>query len=542
MEGSATLGRALASEPMIEKQSPGGTFLKLLDLAEGDPECSLVSEKGRNALAYSEEEDRAFAKAKEIAQSLGMTIYEDRAKNVYATWFPPQVDRIKPRKSIAIGSHLDSVPNGGSYDGVLGVAMGFQLVEELQKLAMEGEVSLTRPITVCAFRGEESSRFGQACIGSMIASGSMKKDPDQLNLLDKKTGKTLREAIGIPEDEVSAMLHEQHLSKERFSHYFEVHIEQSSVIETENRKRPEGEYEKVIGIVTGGIGGAARERLQLEAVSSDEVSHAVAKIIEAARTLVDFRDSPAAPFRITVNIENNGKAVNTGSGKEKLLVDYLGVSDIRDEIRAAIGNTLMKSLEMEGAQIDVKDAMDEMIFEGSSFHTGGLPMNLRRGKYADMAVALAKATLVAQEYGAKVQIPGTENGKASLVLDYRGLDEGKMATMRKMTHDLIAQIAKDAGVSIVQHIQLSNSSPVKFTYGMVKLLKDAAKEAMVSVIELPSMPGHDAREAAKVGIPTAMLFVESRAGESHIATEYTEPEQFDLALKVLLEAVIEKAK
>lgn len=94
---------------------------------------------------------------------LGLEVETDRNGNIWAHWGP------RGDGAVAIGSHLDSVPGGGAYDGPLGVASSLATVSALME---EGFVP-ARPVTIAAFGEEEGSRFGIACLGSKLMTGAL---------------------------------------------------------------------------------------------------------------------------------------------------------------------------------------------------------------------------------------------------------------------------------------------------------------------------------------------------------------------------------
>lgn len=114
--------------------------------------------------------------------SLGLEVETDRNGNIWAHWGP------RGAGTIAIGSHLDSVPGGGAYDGPLGVASSLAAVSALMD---EGFVP-ARPVTIAAFGEEEGSRFGIACLGSKLMAGTL-AGPKVAALVDE-AGVTYAEA------------------------------------------------------------------------------------------------------------------------------------------------------------------------------------------------------------------------------------------------------------------------------------------------------------------------------------------------------------
>ncbi len=96
------------------------------------------------------------------AAARGLDLVEDRAGNQWAWWGDPDV-----RPGVVTGSHLDSVPDGGAYDGPLGVVSAFAAIDALRGRGFAPE----RPIGVVNFGDEEGARFGIACAGSRLITG-----------------------------------------------------------------------------------------------------------------------------------------------------------------------------------------------------------------------------------------------------------------------------------------------------------------------------------------------------------------------------------
>jgi allantoate deiminase len=151
-------------------------------------------------------------------QSLGMVVHTDAAGNLRGLWQPAGA----PGKRLILGSHIDTVPNAGAFDGVLGVTLAIELVEIAQDL------KLRLPIEVIAFSEEEGVRFGVPFIGSRAAAGRF--DSALLNLKDS-SGVSLEKAIrdfGLDPDKISdAALESDTLG------FVEIHIEQGPVLEAE---------------------------------------------------------------------------------------------------------------------------------------------------------------------------------------------------------------------------------------------------------------------------------------------------------------------
>ncbi|MET3923092.1 allantoate amidohydrolase [Arthrobacter sp. UYEF20] len=117
----------------------------------------------------------------EQASKRGLAVETDRNGAIWAWWDVPGGDR---GNSLVTGSHLDSVPGGGAFDGPLGVASALVAVDIL-KARM---TTPTRPLAVVVFPEEEGSRFGVACLGSRLMTGAI--DPDKARNLRDPDGST----------------------------------------------------------------------------------------------------------------------------------------------------------------------------------------------------------------------------------------------------------------------------------------------------------------------------------------------------------------
>ncbi|NEM90961.1 allantoate amidohydrolase [Galbitalea soli] len=118
----------------------------------------------------------------ERATRLGLGIDRDRNGNLWAWWGEPGAD------AVVTGSHLDSVPGGGAYDGPLGVVSALDAVARLKARGFTPH----RPFAVIVFAEEEGSRFGVACLGSRLMVGSL--DPAVAGALRDRDGVTLADA------------------------------------------------------------------------------------------------------------------------------------------------------------------------------------------------------------------------------------------------------------------------------------------------------------------------------------------------------------
>jgi N-carbamoyl-L-amino-acid hydrolase len=121
-----------------------------------------LPEGGVTRLAYSSEEDLMFRRTAEFAQRMGFSVSEDCVGNMFISFAGREKEPCR-----LIGSHLDSVPQGGRFDGVAGVLAGLLVMEKIQRLGED------LPVRVAAFRAEESSLYGLATAGSGAVTGSV---------------------------------------------------------------------------------------------------------------------------------------------------------------------------------------------------------------------------------------------------------------------------------------------------------------------------------------------------------------------------------
>ncbi|HZW44237.1 MAG TPA: allantoate amidohydrolase [Dermatophilaceae bacterium] len=153
------------------------------------------------------------------ATARGLDLVTDRAGNQWAWWGDPDAAVAAGRSGVVIGSHLDSVPDGGAFDGPLGVVSALAVIDALRTKGFAPSC----PIAVVNFVDEEGARFGIACAGSRLITGK----------LDADTARGLRDADGVTMAEaMTAAGHDtEHVGPDeetlrRIGTFVELHIEQ----------------------------------------------------------------------------------------------------------------------------------------------------------------------------------------------------------------------------------------------------------------------------------------------------------------------------
>ena len=164
------------------------------------------------------------------AAERGLAVTPDGNGNLWAWWDRPAGGR---DGAVVTGSHLDSVPEGGAFDGPLGVVSAFAAIDLLRE---RGRVP-ARPIAVAAFTEEEGARFGVACLGSKLLTGLLApgtalalRDSDGVSLADAMTAAGHDPALAGPDDELVASI----------AAFVELHVEQGRALATLGGAQPAG--------------------------------------------------------------------------------------------------------------------------------------------------------------------------------------------------------------------------------------------------------------------------------------------------------------
>jgi hydantoinase/carbamoylase family amidase len=200
---------------------------------------------GINRALATPPERRARELFAQWAAQAGYTLTQDRVGNLFARRNGSHTNS----KPILVGSHLDTVPTGGAYDGAYGVAGALCALQVLD----ERGISLAHPVEAVAWAGEEGSRFPLGCLGSSVFSGLC--DADRALALHDHAGISLRDALAGTE---GGLLAEVPLREVRdVAAYLELHVEQGPVLEREGVP---------LGVVTA-IAAQRRYRVRVDGTS-----------------------------------------------------------------------------------------------------------------------------------------------------------------------------------------------------------------------------------------------------------------------------------
>jgi N-carbamoyl-L-amino-acid hydrolase len=301
--------------------------------------------------ALSATDHRARQLFSDWAVDAGATIRFDGIANLFARF-----EGIEDGPVVLLGSHLDTQPTGGRFDGVYGVLGALEVMRTIR----DHGIATRRPIEIAVWTNEEGSRFPASMLGSAVWAGAM--SPDAAMDLTDDEGITVRQAIerlGLSTD---------HTPRQDVHQAFELHIEQGPVLERAGTD---------IGVVTGVLGlrwfdlqltGTAahagptpmqdrRDPVRALAAIVDRVHRLVADAGASARaTFARLDSSPAshntvpATVRCTLDLR-----YHVDSGLEAL---DAGVRSILDEVGRATGVTA--TFEQRGGTAPVRFA-DECV-------------------------------------------------------------------------------------------------------------------------------------------------------------------------------------
>ncbi|MGA3161981.1 MAG: Zn-dependent hydrolase [Terracidiphilus sp.] len=327
-------------------------------------------------------------------------------------------------KALILGSHIDSVPNGGWLDGCLGVIGAYAV---LRRIAEEYKGKPPVTVRLVDWADEEGARFGRSLFGSSAFAGTQTIDQDRGRT--DAGGKRLEDALaecGVSIDKIGDAGRE----RKNAAAYLELHIEQGPVLEK-------------MGLPLGAVLG-------------------------------------------TKGVERH-----------------------------------------------------TVIFHGQEAHSGSTPMTARHDALAACAKLALEIRPIAKRHpdavctmGSVKTFPGIVTavvGRCEATLDQRDLDAKILAAMYHEAQEKSVQFAKEEGCT-VEWSRIWNIAPEPFHPQLVDLCEESIRETAGRSHRLPSGPLHDAAEVSRVGIPTAMLFVQSLQGISHNKIEDTREDHLKLAI------------
>lgn len=214
------MNNKLSNAPIYDKK-----WIERLAITIFDDIAVLTKDRhGVSRETYGKGETDAINYLSKLAVELGLYVEVDDAANVFFSSKP-----IVNSRYMLIGSHMDSVPLGGNFDGLAGVLAGFLILSYLSK----NKINLSLPLKVIALRGEESAWYGRNYIGSKSIFGLLTKE--DLNSTHRKTGEKLSKAMqscGVDINKIQSSI--SLIDKENIELFIELHIEQGPILVDRN--------------------------------------------------------------------------------------------------------------------------------------------------------------------------------------------------------------------------------------------------------------------------------------------------------------------
>ena len=329
---------------MNELRVDGGRLWRsLMEMAQ----IGATAEGGCRRLALTDEDKQALELFRTWASEAGCRISRDAAGNLFAE----RPARRPGRPAVLVGSHLDTQPSGGKFDGAYGTLAALEILRTLN----DHEVETVAPVVAVAWTNEEGARFPLPCTGSAVFAGTLPLDEA---LAQKATdgpsfGDELRR-LDMAGPEPPGHMH--------VAAYFEAHIEQGPVLESTRN---------TIGVVSGGQGlrGLAIRLTGSEAhAGTTPIEHRRDALVGAARIVTAVNALPARhPEALAtvsrIEVEPGSRSVIPGEAR--LLVDLRHPeADGLDRLEARVRRLAAELA--AGARLDVEVdrflAMEPVVF------------------------------------------------------------------------------------------------------------------------------------------------------------------------------------
>ena len=281
------------------------------------------------------------------AGSRGLDVVVDRAGNQWAWWGDPDA-----QPGVVTGSHLDSVPDGGAFDGPLGLVSAFAAIDALR--GRPGPPP-SRPLGVVNFADEEGARFGIACAGSRLLTGALAAD--RALALPDSDGIELADAMARAGHRPSEVGRDDETLR-RIGCFVELHVEQGRAladldapVATASSIWPHGRFR-------ADLPGTANHAGTTALADRDDPTLAYARLVLAARDAAERHDALATCGK--VRIEPNG--VNAIPSRVTAWIDARGAR--ADDVRAVVAE-LTDLVRSSGGSLTEESWTDDTAFDSS---------------------------------------------------------------------------------------------------------------------------------------------------------------------------------
>lgn len=179
------------------------------------------SQIGCTRFSYSKEDVEVRTLLVEFLEDLGLDVHIDPVGNIHARYAP---DTVIYDGAVVMGSHIDTVPNGGKYDGTLGVVASLEVIQSI----VEQQIPILRPLEIIVFAEEEGSNFGVTSLGCKLMTKQMQyEEIEKLHSFSGLQATDVMRQSGLRPEEIT----EYQLAP--MSAFIELHIEQGPVLDRE---------------------------------------------------------------------------------------------------------------------------------------------------------------------------------------------------------------------------------------------------------------------------------------------------------------------
>lgn len=399
---------------------------RLWDSVHEYAKMGATAKGGVKRMAFSQLDYQARDQFIDECTELNMVIQRDTIGNIFATMAGEQPEL----PVVMVGSHLDTQPTGGKYDGALGVLSAL----EIAKSVYEAGKRPLRSLQIVAFANEEGGRFAPAMMGSGVFAGKLdlaemmaKKDIDGMTVAEELDRDSTGKYPTRPKTAIDSM--------------FEIHIEQGPILEEE-------------GLSIGAVTGAQAQRWYDVTIIGSEAH--------------------AGPTPMT-----SRKDAGLGAAELSLAVERIALEHGPDG-RGTVG-------------VLVPSPMSRNVIPGSAY----------------------------------------------LTIDTRHPSDEELLKMKSAIQSAANLIEAKRDLKI-ELVEIWHSPATPFDEGLVQRLEHFAAERGQPIRRIWSGAGHDSVYIASLGVPTVMVFTQTKDGISHNESESIKKEDAIIGCQVLADAVVER--
>lgn len=391
-----------------------------------------MSINGVTRLAFSKNDMEARAYLKRLIDNIGLQYSEDTFGNIFALYNPGLESQI-----IGTGSHIDTVPNGGKYDGLLGVISSLAAIKEIK----EKNIPVSYPLELIVFQAEESSRFGYATMGSKIMAGKLENFAHWEQSVDNN-GVTLVEAMkeaGYNFYDINKSV----VPKDKYKAFVELHIDQSKTLK----------YENMSVAVVDGIAAPLRVKVTIHG----EAAH-------SGSTAMRYRkDALVIASELVLAIRNLSLAYD-----ERNAIATVGKLDIFPSVMNVVPGTAVMYIDIRGINIKTMDELFGLIRAESS------KIALRYKASCEIELLSSEKPCMLNNYVTDM----IENSCIELKIPYMHTISGAghdAMNMASITESGMIFVKNDSGVSHHQNEEILKEDIEQGAVLLLQTLKNLAK-------------------------------------------------------------------